>query len=181
LRKIISLTALVAALVLGSTTAFAATTFDVTDGTGSVAKGDLQQWLGLKNNAQAQTWFTTYSESVYFVFSTQDQYSVKCQFEAGQSGNIQTITVPKNVNVNSEIAYTGRGNSNWAGFTLTGWGSEAPGSGTPPQVGDPCPGGSNLGDIIEVLNDGDPVSSTGGTLTMYGGGPGTPLVVWSAP
>src|SRR5918996_4693526 len=53
LRKIIGLTAIVAAFAIGMTAAFALVTFDPSTGTGFVGKGDVQTAFGW-NNKQLQ-------------------------------------------------------------------------------------------------------------------------------
>jgi hypothetical protein len=117
--------------------AFAAVTFDPATGTGFVGKGDVQTALGL-NNAQMQA----QAESLEFTYVTVDTYQVVNAWATGNpdnpvSLNSHTATVTTTVSVNSTVAYDPRqvkGQKQFTGFNLTGFGDDYAVVGEIPEV-----------------------------------------------
>lgn len=151
-KTTVLLAGIVTALAFAGSALAYTSTFDPSTGLGSVAKGDLQQLLYAPttlNNAQIQNWFTQYGSAATFAYAYQEHWQYYCQFT---NGGGQTQTAVKNVQtaVNDTINWTGRGQSNWAGYNLTGLGNTST-TGTVPQAGDDCTVGANSGQVL-----GDP-------------------------
>jgi len=128
--------ALVAVLVFAfAATAYATVTFQPSNDTGFVGKGDVQLVLGM-NNAQIQN----AALSLAFTYAKTDMYEV---VNAWASGNVDNpaslsahlVTVTTVVGVNDTVACTIRNNpkSDVTGFNLTGVGSSVT-NGTLPVV-----------------------------------------------
>jgi hypothetical protein len=162
--------AAVAATALVSTAAFASVTFDSSTGTGFVGKGDVQILYGW-NNAQLQN----NANGVSFYYDATDTYDVTCEWSTTTGGPnsqviVHDVTIPRHTSVSSSIAYDPRqmkGQKQFTGFNLNGFGATTT-QGTVPVVGGSCPGASNVGAIITVVQQ---TGSTGGLFVSYGGVP----------
>jgi hypothetical protein len=104
-------------------------TFDPSNGTGFVGKGDVQTALGL-NNAKMQTLANT-PGGVTFTYVHTDVYEVVNAWATGNPDNpvslsYHEVTVTTTVAVNDVVAHTNRNNPNsdLTGFNLTGFGQE---------------------------------------------------------
>ena len=157
------LVGIVAALAFAGSALAYSSTFDPSTGYGSVAKGDLQQLLNLQNNAQAQTWFNTYGKDATFAYVAENHYQYYCQFVNGGGQTVEPVQNVKN-GINASVTYSNRGQTNWAGYNLTGWSGDPEVTGDPvPADGDACTVGTNNGTV-----DGTPtLISSSGELTMY--------------
>lgn len=154
------------ALALASTVAIASVTFNASNGTGFVGKGDVQQAFNW-NNAQLQS----NAVGVSFTYGHQETYSAVCTWTtgAGTTGaRTHDITYKTSVSVEGDIAYDARKNKNGqiTGFNLTGFGGEFTESGTVPVFGAPCKGDDrHYGVWTEVITNDN---LTGGLYVNYG-------------
>lgn len=161
-----------AALIAVASTAYAAVNFDGSTGTGFVGKGDVQLAFGWNNAALQKN-----AGGVTFTYDVKDTYDVECYWET-ETGNgkiiVHDVTIPKQVKINSTVAFDARVKNQITGFNLTGFGAITT-TGTVPAVGDACPG-NNPGLVTGATLTG----STGGLYVNYGGiavaMPNTPLV-----
>ncbi len=113
-------------------------TFDITDGTGFVGKGDVQSVFGW-NNADLQA----NADSLTFVYESETAFDVICQWTTGPDHNKMThrTTQRKSAAVSGAVAYEPRRQMQVSGFHLSGFDGSLEESGGPvPKVGDPCPG-----------------------------------------
>jgi hypothetical protein len=145
-----------ATLLIGATAmpANAAVTFDTSDGTGFVGKGDIQTAFGW-NNADLQT----HAPDVSFAWHEVIRYDATCQVQTGnpnqpQSIRTQEISTPVVTRVHTEITNDLRLKNQVTGFLLTGLGTPSTVVEVP-NVGDPCNVGNNTGTYIDVT---EPVS-----------------------
>lgn len=154
-----------AALAVVSTTAFASVTLDYNSDTlsGFIGKGDVQSVFGFNNNQMQQK-----ASSVQFHFGDHMSVTFTCQFEAGQSGNVQSHDWDRSGDLTATWTGASRNNSSGLNGSSTGWnvvGTLVAQTGSinsidgVPVIGDPCPLGT--GTVTDV---GTPVES-GATLT----------------
>jgi hypothetical protein len=157
-----SIAAVAAGLVLATAGAgVAAVTFDTSDGTGFVGKGDVQT-LFAWNNAQLQ------ANAGGLQWRTQglQKYEFVCDYDKNSGPASKEIKV--NLNLNGQVQYDARKSNQVTGFLLTGWTGQGAG-GDPPEYGDGCKVGNDEGTIragtIEMVSDtfsGVEVKSGGG-------------------
>jgi hypothetical protein len=141
------------AVMFAAVPMFGAVVFDGTTFPGFVGKGDVQLAFGW-NNPQLQANAST----VTFTYRIDERYSAVCRFTTGEGTpgeQVHTLTIPKNINVNSNIAYDARKNSQdkITGFNLLSFGTSS-GGGNVPVVGGTCPGAGTDGEWISVTGIG---------------------------
>lgn len=125
------------ALLLGMGTASATVTFDPSNGTGFVGKGDVQTAFGW-NNQKAQS----LGPYVTFSYDSTDVYSATCEFVTGagtRGEQTHDVSISRHTGVSGTVDYTDRKHQQYDGYILTGF---VPGStvttGTVPVAGDTC-------------------------------------------
>jgi hypothetical protein len=146
--KKFSIFAVPALVVTVVAVAYAATTFDPATGTGSVAKGQVQELLET-NNAGFQA---AAEQGVQFTYTESGTYQITCQWVTGEgTPGEQTHTAPGALvrNVNSEVEYSARGRNQIAGWHLTGY----DGSGVVVIAGG-CTLGEQVGDPVLIAGGG---------------------------
>lgn len=172
--------ALVAVMVT-STAAMAAVTFDPPTGTGFVGKGDVQLAFGW-NNADLQS----KAAGVTFTYQSVDKYVQSCQkiIENKKETKVLEQDFNKTQEVNSTVAYDTRKNSQQqiTGFNLTGFGSGGDTS-APTDLCNPGNDENNSGWEPDAEGDYPEVTlieSGTSTLSANHGGTSVPLN-WPAP
>jgi hypothetical protein len=139
--KKVSIFAVPALVLTAVGVAYAATTFDPDTGTGSAAKGQVQELLET-NNAGFQE---AAEQGVQFTYTESGTYQITCQWVTGEGTpgeRTQEAFGALVRNVNSEVEYSARGRTQIAGWHLTGYDDEgavviAGGCAQGEQVGDP--------------------------------------------
>lgn len=154
-----------AATAFISTAALASVSFDPSTGYGFVGKGDVQLAFGWNNKAAQDN-----AGAVSFTYNAKDTYDVECEWTTVTGGPnsktiVHDITVPRHVSVSSSIVSDPRKTGQYTGYNLTGLANPVV-EGTVPEVGGTCPGASNVGAIITVVQQ---TGSAGGLYANYGG------------
>jgi|KBSMisStaDraftv2_1062788.scaffolds.fasta_scaffold191861_2 hypothetical protein len=154
------------ALLAVSAVAYATVTFDASNGTGFVGKGDVQAAFGW-NNKEAQNNIG----GLVFSFNATDHYAAVCEWVTGlgtRGQKTHDISLMRRTSIASSVAFEARSQRQISGINLNGFSSTVT-TGTPPVVGDPCVnndnGTANNGTYISVVL----VSSTGGLFVTSGG------------
>ena len=150
------------AVMVASTAAMAAVTYDPGTGTGFVGKGDVQLAFGW-NNKQLQT----NASGVTFTYNTIDTYEAVCTWTTGEGTRgekTHNISHEQSTAVSSAIAYDTRVKNQITGFNLTGLGATTS-TGEVPVVGGACQGGGLDATWTSVTQTG----SSGGLYANYGG------------
>jgi hypothetical protein len=155
LRKIISLTALVAAFALAVPAALAVVTFDpdtVEEEGGFVGKGDVQNALGLKN-ADMQTHHT----HIQFKYVESEAVEQDCETTGAPPKTVTGVRT-KTTAVESQIASSSRQKNQYVGWDLTGLGETTDESTewTGPNgetSGNACPSGSSPSGAVRTVGD----------------------------
>jgi hypothetical protein len=141
-----------------------AVTFDASNGTGFVGKGDVQLAFNW-NNRQLQDNAT----QVSFEYHSTNTYSVLCEYEE-KNGNKagQTFEVDQGKHQTVRGAVNGDPrvkNSKFTGYNLMGWNGEASITGNKvPGVGESCTVGNDDGEVISVTL----TKSNGGLSAKFG-------------
>ena len=107
-----------AAMLVASTAAIAAVTFDPAAGTGFVGKGDVQTAFGLKNSEmQAQ------HTNVTFNYVASATYEFECEWFTGPDRNRKHHTNTKDAvtQVNAGVDAQSRKTGQWTGWNLLGY------------------------------------------------------------
>ena len=140
------LTAALAATALISTAAWATVTLNA-DGTGFVGKGDVQLVYG-QNNAQIQNALIANPQAYTFSFVEVTSYDAVCEWDTITGGKSSKtihhiVTNTKTSTINSLINGSPRqikGQTQFTGFNLLGFGAVTVTGDPVPQVGDSCHG-----------------------------------------
>jgi hypothetical protein len=145
--------------------ASAAVTFDATNGTGFVGKGDVQLALGW-NNATLQR----SGDTLRFTFTDQAEYDVYCSKEVGGLKNPQTNRniFDREQKLRAQLTYDARVRNQITGFNITGFDGDPVITGGVPA----CPAGWDADPETAASNGADAgshivlVSSSGGQLKV---------------
>lgn len=163
---------LFATLILVASFAVSAdVTFNTTDGTGFVGKGDVQTAFDWNNAALQMN-----AAGVTFKYSSVTEYDAVCMWVTGPEHNRRThrVTHSEEAGVNTSIAVDTRKNSQGqvTGFKLLGYTNPPVSSGEIPVVGGPCQGNEGHGGTWESVEQ---VGTSGGGLYVSFGGTGVLL------
>lgn len=144
--------------------AMAAVTFNPTNGTGFVGKGDVQLAFGW-NNSQLQA----NASKISFVSNSRATYAAVCVWTTGEGTRGEqshTVTVTREAGMTSAVAYDARQRNQITGFNLLGFTGEVNVVGKVPVVGEVCPGQGTDGAWASVTQTG---STIGELVVKYNG------------
>jgi hypothetical protein len=152
-----------AAFLLLATSAFADVTFDPSNGTGFVGKGNVQLAFNW-NNATLQS----NAQAVTFTYIVTDTYNATAQWTTGDGTPgyaTHSVTHTVSTGVNDTVVGTTRNNklSDVTGFNLLGFGTTTT-TGDVPVIGQPAPG---FPGTDAVYTDVTKVSSVGGLYVNF--------------
>jgi hypothetical protein len=187
-RKITKVSSGLAACLAATVTAFALTTFSLTDGIGFVGKGDVQTpwgWNDQKLQANAST------ISFFYDSTSTVGYSAVCEFTTGEGTRgekVHEVTHKKEMTqaLSSAVAYDTRKNNQnkVTGFKLSGFTGDAitvDSGGPVPFVGAPCPGNPGTEGVWTSVT----ITSSSSTGGLYATSPLAPealssILIWDS-